>query len=753
MYSQYEPTYCSRRVKYILLGAGSSYLIVLLLIGLIYAVFPNGLLAAEAPEPEVTEPTTQLNLPEKVELRVLITLVSDQLGLQIIFSDDVGNQHVTIKTPNEVPNSSLRGILETVLQFNGFALIEGDQPGWLQIVNAKKLTQISEPLDAESDMPVKPSTAITQVFVMQHADPSVVEGVVEPFLTEGRGSSFALKEHGLLVITDFASNFDRIQSMIELMDRPGREVDIRFLSVRHMSVVEAADEITTIHTAQKKAQGISAPRDLFQIVPQERTNELVLIGPPDILIELEALLDSIDVPLGLETRSYRLTTASASRVDNLSKNLLGETGKSSRYRSIIDEELGLLIVTTTVEAHGQIKAIVTELDSQLTESEPVMRFYKLSNATAEEVLATISEIEGVGGIRVSNQIDTGVETAASNNDADQIRPGTPNSQGEEDKRLFAPQPMGLQTDRSNVVVDPNTNTLIVMAAPAVQAIYQDLIEKLDKRRPQVLIEITLVTLDTSGGFSLGVEYSRSDQGNDERSLTFSSFGLSEVDTSTGSLDIIPGLGFNGTVVSADIADVVVRALSTSGRATVMSAPRILVNDNATGNLTSAADAPYVSVNASNTVSTTSFGGFESAGTTIDVTPHISEGDHLSLEYSVTLSNFGEGGSEGVPPPRQRSELSSEVTVPDGNTVIVGGLNSNNISETIQKVPLLGDIPGLEYLFSSRSSSTSDSTLFVFIRPVILRDDQFKDLKYLSDSALRKAELPSNDPVSLPMMVY
>ncbi len=723
-----------------------------MLMVLVFTSFEPCALAADTAEQKVGEPTTQLNLPESVELRVFITMVSDQLGLQIIFNDDVGNQRVTIKTPNQVPTSSLRGILENVLQFNGLALIDGDQPGWLRIVKVKDLTQISEPLGAESDTPVKPSTAITQVFVIQHVDPEVVEDVVGPFLTDGRGSSFTLKEHGLLIITDYASNFDRIRSMIELMDRPGREIEMRFLPVINMGVGEAAQELKNIYTARGALQGNAATSNLFQIVPQERTNKLILIGQPEILSELQNLLGSIDVPLGLETRSYRLATASATRVDNLAKNLLGETGKTSRYRSIIDEESGLLIVTTTAVAHAQIEALAADLDTELAESEPVMRFYKLSNATAEEVLATISEIEGVGGIRVSNKTGPDADPASTTNPGTTDRPDQRNVRAREEP-LFAPQPLGLQTDRSNVVVDPNTNTLIVMATPAVQAIYLDLIEKLDKRRPQVLIEITLVTLDTSGGFSLGVEYSRSDQGNDERSLTFSSFGLSEADTSTGSLDIIPGLGFNGTVVSADIANVVVRALSTSGRAKVVSAPRILVNDNATGNLTSAADAPYVSVNASNTVSTTSFGGFESAGTTIDVTPHISEGDHLSLEYSVSLSSFGEGGSEGVPPPRQRSELSSEVTVPDGNTVIVGGLNSNNITETIQKVPLLGDIPVLEYLFSSRSSSTSNSTLFVFIRPVILRDDQFKDLKYLSDAALRKAELPSNDPVSVPMMVY
>jgi general secretion pathway protein D len=722
---------------------------------IITADYPSTVHADEPVHVEASSDTTQLNLPDQVELSVLISLVSEQLGLQIVFDDKLGSQRISIKTPREVPTSSLRGILESALQINGLALVEDDQPGWLRIVVANDLTRLSGPPRIGLTDAIKPGTAVTQVFELMHADPQKVDSVVKSFLTTPGGNSFVVQDHGLLVVTDYASNFERISATVDLLDRPGREVEVRFIPIQHMAAGEAAQELKSIRSARLSAQGQTAQRDTVQIMDQARTNRLVLIGPPEAMAEIEGLVGMIDVPLGLETRSYRLATASVTRVDNLAKNLLGETGTSQRYRSIIDEEAGLLIVTATPDAHVQVESLAADLDSELADSEPVMRFYKLANATAAEVLATISEIEGVGGIRVGSTADRDDELlpVPAENNPQASGESTDSGASGGGGSLFAARSLSIETDRSNVVVDPNTNTLIVMAEPAVQKVYQELIERLDRRRPQVLIEVTLVSLDTSGGFSLGVEYSRSDESGKANTLTFSSFGLSEVDKATGSLDLIPGLGFNGTVISADIADVVVRALSNNGRAKVISAPRILVNDNATGNLTSASDAPFTSVNASSTVSTTSFGGFESAGTTIDVTPHISEGDHLSLEYSVTLSSFGEGGSEGVPPPRQRSELSSEVTVPDGNTIIVGGLNSSNYSETIQKIPLLGDIPGLEYLFSSRSNNTAESTLFVFIRPVILRDDLFQDLKFLSKTAMQQAELPSNDPESLPLMIY
>lgn len=707
-----------------------------------------------APAQDTTEfapaTSTQLNLPDQVELRVLIELVSEQLGMQIVYDDQLGSKRITIKTPREVPTSSLRGVLESALQINQLALVEDDQPGWFRIVQANDLTRFAGPVTSELVDKSKALAVVTHVFELAHADPLSVDTHIKPFLTTPGGSSFMVQEQSLLVVTDYASNFKRIETLIDLLDKPGKGVQVEFVTIQHMAAGEAMQELRGITQAKRTAQGHSAQKDPVQILEQARTNRLLLIGAPENITQAVNLLASIDVPLGLETRSYRVATASAKRIDELARNMVGDVSARQSYHSVVDEASGLLIVTATPEVHAQVQALASDLDNELASVEPVTSFYKLANATASEVLATISEIEGVGGIRADPYMADVTGSGPIHFSDDETL--TPEPSTSPENAINSAPTVGVETDRARVVVDPNTNTLIVVAEPAVQQVYQDLIERLDRRRPQVQIEVTLVTLDTSNGFSLGVEYARSDESGEANTLTFSSFGLSEIDTATGSLDIIPGLGFNGTVVSADIADVVVRALSTNGRSKVVSAPRILVNDNATGSLTSASDAPTTSINASNTVSTTSFAGFESAGTTIEVTPHISEGDHLSLEYSISLSSFGEGGSDGIPPPRQRSELSSEVTVPDGHTIIIGGLNSSNYSETIQKIPLLGDIPGLEYMFSSRNNNTSEATLFVFIRPVILRDDQFKDLKFLSKKALRLADLPSNDPESVPLMI-
>ena len=106
----------------------------------------------------------------------------------------------------------------------------------------------------------------------------------------------------------------------------------------------------------------------------------------------------------------------------------------------------------------------------------------------------------------------------------------------------------------------------------------------------------------------------------------------------------------------------------------------------------------------------------------------------------------------LPPPRKSDSVQSQVTIPDGSTIIVGGLNRRNFTRQKDSVPILGSLPILEYLFSSRQNADENSTLFVFIRPVILRDDKFEDLKFLSAEDVRQAGVPADFPTSEPLMM-
>jgi general secretion pathway protein D len=267
-----------------------------------------------------------------------------------------------------------------------------------------------------------------------------------------------------------------------------------------------------------------------------------------------------------------------------------------------------------------------------------------------------------------------------------------------------------------------------------------------------MIEARIVIVNTSNNYSLGIDLSAVRTKHLGNLLAFTQFGVATVDTVSGTASIVPGSGLNTALVSPDQGDAILRALSGHKKAKVISSPRVLVNDNATGTLASVQEVPFTSVNASTTVATTSFAGFAEAGTTIEVTPRISDDDHLQLDYVISLNNFTGTGGAGVPPPRQTDEVASTVTIPDGYTVIVGGLTRQNLSDGYTGIPGLDKIPGIHYLIGQTNKDKSQTTLFVFLKPVILRDDKFRDLKFLSDRDLGCAKIPGNYPRSQPLFV-
>ncbi len=700
--------------------------------------------------PQADSKSITPKFPEKMEIKLLIDYVSQRLNINIIYDEQVGNKRITLKAPEPITEKSLIGLLESALRMKGLMLVDSSQPGLKQVVPSKDLPAFAIEGDAERN-----GEAITRYVRLKYANSKRIESTIKPFLTSPGGNTIAIEGQGILIISDYADVQRRIARIIELADQPRDKALMEFVEVEHLEVSKLAAELTKMLTAKQTYEGqAEADTKHLQVLGNQRTNKLVLIGSRDQVEEGKRIAASLDVPLGLESRVYAFTSTSPARVDRLVRGLIGEIQAKQHYQSVTDQEANLLIVTATPDIHKRIGEIVKDLDKPFQGQQSPIRFFKLQNATAKDVLETIREIEGEAGLK-DIQLDEG-STAFASDVPSSTNPPSPGSLAAIRQNLSGSKLLDAlsgQARKPRVAADVNTNSIIVIAEPEVLRLYEHLIEMLDVRRPQVLIEATLVTLDTSDGFSLGVDISASDENEDgDRVLTFSSFGLSEVDANAGQLTLTPGIGFNGTLISADIADIVIKALKNSGRGKVLSAPRILVNDNAQGVLTSVTDAPFTSTNASDTVATTSFGGFVSAGTTINVSPHISEGDHLYLKYTITLNNFTGEGSAGIPPPRQTNSIESEVTIPHGETIVLGGLNSRNSSETIQRIPILGEIPVLEYLFSSRTKNDTESTLFVFLRPVILRDDSFSDLKYYSAQDLDVVGMSDGYPQSKPVLV-
>lgn len=724
---------------------------------------------AFAAEPQNQPAMVELNFPDNLELKTLVDYVGKRLNINFLYDENLAGKRITLKTPKQIPVDSLMGLMESALRMKGLAVYP-QADGTLRIEMAKQLTQGStSPTTLPAGSEARPGIAVTRFFELKNTSPQRLDEIIKPFLSTPSASTTQLVEHKTLIVTDYAENMKRLQELVDLMDRPTRNVQARPVPLKHIDASSASQKVNQLLSSKAKSRNATPETTA---IADEQGNQVLLIGPADEIADAVDMISTLDVGPELKTKTYSFSVATAERVDKLMRDLLGEQSAKRIYKSAIEHDSNIMIVTSTPEVLEQIDAMGKLMDKPVADAQSPIRFYRLENAKATELVSTLQYIEG-NRTSTANNANTDandsrnpqksdntpdkadIKTPAS---ADRFAKGPSPSQINDNSRLFGStaKPTSLQeissTGETRIVADEPSNTIIIVAKPAIQAVYEKLIKQLDVRRPQVLVEATIVALDTTDDFSLGVELSTTAGAGSVKNINFSSFGLSTPNPDTGKLALRPGTGFNGVLLSSDVAEVVIRALQSDSRAKVMSRPSVLINDNATGELASESEQPYASVNASTTVATTSFAGYSSAGTKIIIKPQISEGEYLKLKYDVTLSSFGSDKTTNLPPSRQTNALSSEVTIPDGHTIIVGGLTRETFSESIDRVPILGEIPGLEYLFSKRGNSTHKSTLFVFLRAVILRNDKFEDLKTLSRIAGARSGIPDDLPTSEPIAI-
>lgn len=508
------------------------------------------------------------------------------------------------------------------------------------------------------------------------------------------------------------------------------------------------------------------PIDVF-IRPDIGEDRLILIGSAPHISLVQELIERFDVaPEHVPTTvAYAPQHISVSRLQNLVENVLipiradeGET------KLLADEDRNRLYATAPQSVHERIAALLADEDVPLEESARPMRIYRPKNRSASDLISILSEVLPNVSVSVS-EVGTRSDVAS-----DKAAPPGPNRPPSEPGVVQEPPiPPAVDKVAQNVTpatqvkriegsdfllaYDEHTNSLIATGSREFHDRLSALMLELDKRQAQVLIELTLVAITFNDSLSVAVELANEEKALDRQSLVFSAFGLSDIDLMTGMRSLNPGGALNAIILGPYETPFVFRAIAAHGNSRVVATPRILVANNTSATISSVEEAPFTSINASDTVATTSFAGFESAGTTLTVTPSVMEGDHLSLDYSFSFSNFTGQGSVGVPPPRTTNSFSGKIEIPDAGTAIIGGLVTENDSDSVTEVPILGRIPILGVAFQSSDRIRTKSRVYAFIKPTILRDDAFEDLKLITMADIEKAELANRDfPTDEPLLM-
>lgn len=311
-----------------------------------------------------------------------------------------------------------------------------------------------------------------------------------------------------------------------------------------------------------------------------------------------------------------------------------------------------------------------------------------------------------------------------------------------------PGVIGNSQNAPTIVADETTNSLLVIATPNDYNEIRKIIDKLDIRRPQVMIEAAILEVRDDDDFQFGVELATVDgfanTSKDPRLSFGTQFGFSEIVDSSGvpigtgggvpaGRNPIIGQGGLLTLNKGTAFDIplLVRFLKTQADTNVLQQPMLITNDNEEATIEITTEIQLVQLNNLGTGQGTSqtAGDFVEAGITMNVTPQISQDGYVTLQIELDITNFtGESATPGVSPPRQKRHITTFVTVPDASTVVIGGLKSSESSKSVSKIPLLGDIPLIGELFKSQRTVERRTNLYIFLRPKIMKDANFDDLK-------------------------
>lgn len=452
----------------------------------------------------------------------------------------------------------------------------------------------------------------------------------------------------------------------------------------------------------------------------ERLGAIMVVGTNERVKRFQSLIAALDKP-SLKERTIRLIEPEYWQVDDLVEmltKLLGaqsipvynkKTRKAGLQFIVLDKINSLVVVSPKEQWAEFVVDTVKKIDSPSAKGDGNSHFvYFVKNTRAEELGAIISSVLSPSTVQGDGQSASGATDQS-----------TSRASGKGDVAADRSN-MALLHGKLKVIPDLQRNALIFVGSGKDYEDVLPLLKQLDIPAKQVLIEVTIAEITLDNSSQLGTEWS--------------------LDDLTGkTLSTIGGLGVGGggiTFTEIDnrgIGDVFIRlnALAKTGKAKILSSPRLLAMDNEEAKIQVGTQIAILSkevtdsdsVNDGSTVFVRTF-NYVDTGVILSVTPSINEGGVVRLDLSQEVSETPQVA--GDTPPIFKRSIETSLLTKSGQTIMIGGLISNTEGETINKVPLLGDIPWLGTLFSNKELIEKSTELIVLVTPYIISNSDDAD---------------------------
>lgn len=692
-------------------------LLVLCAIGSPLAARAQAQPAAESAARPTFEPGAMVTLDfADAELAQVIETIARATNRNFIYDDRVRGR-VTIVSPEPIPVEQAYAVFESVLQVKGFTTVM-TPGGAIKVVPVREAKESSIETVRSSKRPPNRDTFVTRLIPLRYIDADSIVNTLKPLVSKDAAMA-AYAPTNTVILTESASNIRRLIEILESIDVETYKEDLAVINVEYADAATLADQVSEIYgaevaeggsafdsrrAARRRAAnpndpnaggGASAVKPPVRILTDERTNSLLVLAPRTQLEEVRRLVAKLDVPVpgGGRIHVYYLNNAKAEELADTLAGLVGGGGGGGGSRS--------------------------------------SRSSRRSTTTPGG--STVPAASGLGGATTTPSIRSEVA--------------------------------GLEGGIS-VTADAATNSLIIQASMEGFNTIAGVIKKLDVERPQVSVEALIMELTVNNSQDLGFSgLLRVIDGDQQLAIaSATSLGSGALGDPTATvvgplvgrflsdtrdLDAEGNPTGDGTLI-----DAIIDLSGSNGDINIVSAPHILTSDNEEAEIRVGNNIPIISSRVQSAAGIdTAVGNLASSvnverqdiGVTLRVTPQITEGDSLRLEIFQEITEIndslstaqsgGVGNPEDVGVALSNRRVENVVVVRDGETVVIGGLLSDTLNDKVTKVPWLGDIPILGWLFKTTSTDVRKTNLLVFLTPRIVRTP----LDLENDSIRRREE--------------
>ncbi|MDO9308058.1 MAG: type II secretion system secretin GspD [Deltaproteobacteria bacterium] len=479
-----------------------------------------------------------------------------------------------------------------------------------------------------------------------------------------------------------------------------------------------------------KLENISAQEALTFLQPMvSKDGHISAFGPGNLILmvdsslnirKLHGILQTIDTERtreGLEI--IYLKNASAESAATIIRQWLSgsdgkpagqpatTTGGGSTGSVLADQRLNALLVFGNESTKNAVRELVAKLDVAPPEASSKVNVYYLENTDATEMA------------KVLDGVVKGISAQAT------TAPGA-----------AAPQTSPFESGKITITADKASNSLVIMASPNDYNNLAQVIKKLDRRSKQVFVQVLIAEVSLDKSRELGLQTGVLGGGVLNKYLTVA--GLYDP---LGTLGTIGSILTQGGTLSPDVTaspvnlTSVLKALDKNGLVNILSTPNILTSDNKEAEINVGENVPFQGSATQSSIGTTTSVERKDIGINLKIKPQVSEGDYIRLDINQEISAVKDSKGQAIDLITTKRSAKTSVVVKDRETVVIGGLIQDTEEDNVQKVPFLGDIPGLGWLFKTKTKTRKKTNLMILLTPRIVRDAA--DLMSVSDEQRSK----------------